>query len=146
MTDILLAFASSFAGGIIFNIKKENLLWSGVSGALGWLAYSLLHRFTGDNTLSTFVGAAVVSIFSEGMARLLKSPATIYSIPGIFPLVPGIAAYTTFQYIMENKLSSAASKGIETLFSAAAIAFGIMLVYGVFRFASRLNEGNPGKS
>jgi uncharacterized membrane protein YjjB (DUF3815 family) len=84
--------------------------------------------------------AVAVGVYSEAAAIILKSPATIFSIPGIFPLVPGIAAYTTVQYIAENKLASAANEAITTAASAGAIAFGIMVVYAVFRYSSRIRK------
>jgi len=140
MSEIVLAFAGSLCAGILFNVKKTNLIWTGLSGTLGWIAYSWLYGITGEIILPTFVGAVIVGLFSESAARILKSPVTVFSISGIFPLVPGIAAYNTVQYIVENRLADAAGKAIETLASAVAIAFGIMLVAAVFRFLRKLRE------
>lgn len=140
MREIIFAFIGSVCPGILFNIDRKKLLWTGLSGTLGWMAYIWTYGITGKTVFSTFIGAVIVGLYSESMARILKSPATVFSISGMFPLVPGIGAYTTVQFIVENKLSNAAGKGIETVASAAAIAFGIMLVSAVFRIILRLRE------
>lgn len=136
MREIILAFAGSLCAGVLFNVKRKNLLWAGLSGALGWIVYVLLRNGTGV-IVATFVGAVFVGLFSETMARLIKSPSTVFSIPGIFPLVPGIGAYTTVRYILEDRLNDAAGMAIETALSGAAIAFGIMIVFAVFRIITK---------
>jgi uncharacterized membrane protein YjjB (DUF3815 family) len=135
---ILLAFVGSLCVGILFNVKKKNLVWAGLSGTLGWIAYLLFYRITGEVILPTFMGALFVGLYSEIAARAFRSPATIFSISGIFPLVPGIAAYNTIQYIVEVKLQEAAEKGVETMAAAIAIAFGIMLTSTIFKFIREL--------
>ncbi|NJD03305.1 MAG: threonine/serine exporter, partial [Ruminiclostridium sp.] len=74
-----------------------------------------------------------VGVFSEIMARILKLPSTVFSIPGIFPLVPGIAAYETIQFLLSDMPREAGGKMVETLTAAGAIAFGIFLVTAFFR-------------
>jgi uncharacterized membrane protein YjjB (DUF3815 family) len=138
MNELLYSFAGSLCAGVLFNAKRNRLIWIGFSGAVAWFAFYLLRMNNGSLVFATFVGAVAVGIYSETAAILLKSPATIFSIPGIFPLVPGIAAYTTVQYIVENKLTNAANEAVATIASAGAIAFGIMVVYATFRFFQRL--------
>ncbi len=140
MKGLLYSFIGSLSAGILFNAKKDKLIWIGLSGTVGWLVYYLLYSSRISLVFATFAGAVAVGIYSEAAAIILKSPATIFSIPGIFPLVPGIAAYTTVQYIAENKLANAANEAITTAASAGAIAFGIMVVYAVFRYSSRIRK------
>lgn len=140
MTELILAFVGSFCGGIFFNVRKGSLFWTGFSGAAGWLAYLLVHNATGHLVLSIFAGAIIVGFFSEGAARIFKSPSTIYSIPGIFPLVPGIPAYESIQYMVENQLLKSASKAIEALEGASAIACGILFATAIFRIISRMRS------
>lgn len=140
MTELILAFIGSFCGGIFFNVRKGSLFWTGLSGAAGWLAYMLVHKATGHLVLSIFAGSIMVGFFSEGAARIFKSPSTIYSIPGIFPLVPGIPAYESIQYMVENKLLESASKAIEALEGACAIACGILFATAIFRIITRMRS------
>lgn len=134
MGELALAFAGSFCAGLLFNVRGGKLFWTGLSGMLGWAVYSWLYASTGHSIAAIFAGAVLVGVYSESAARLLKSPSTIFSIPGIFPIVPGIAAYQSIQYLAENKLPQAGATVVETLAGAGAIAFGILLVTAIFRY------------
>lgn len=142
MKELILAFLGSLFPAILFNAGKNKFLWVGFSGTIGWIVYAWLLGNTGQVILSTFAGAVAVGLYSECAARKLKSPATVFSVAGIFPLVPGIGAYQTVQYIVESKLAEAASKAVETVTSAGAIALGIMLMSGVFRVMTKIREKN----
>lgn len=115
-------------------------MWTGLSGVTGWILYIWVLNTTGDVVLSVFAGSIAIGLYSEIMARVLKSPATIYSLCGIFPIVPGVPAYNTIEYLVKHDLIKAASTGIETIASAGAIAFGIMLMSAVFRFFAKIRE------
>ena len=131
--EFLLAFTGSLCAGFLFNVKGRKLLWTGLSGMAGWVAYVSVITLTGQLFFSVFAGAIAVGVFSEIMARILKMPATVFSIPGIFPLVPGIAAYETIRFLLSDKLQEAGGKMVETLAAAGAIAFGIFLATAFFR-------------
>jgi uncharacterized membrane protein YjjB (DUF3815 family) len=82
---------------------------------------------------SVFLGAVAAAVYSEIMARIRKTPATIFSIPGIFPLVPGVDAYRTIQLLSEQDYTAAMAFGVSTAAKASLIAFGILFVSAVFR-------------
>lgn len=137
MQAFILAFIGSFCAGLVFNVRGYKLFYTGLSGVAGWMVYIWLMFFTGHSIMSIFAGAIAVGIYSESAARLLKTPSTIFSIPGIFPIVPGIAAYETIQLMTANDLYKAGAKLVETLAGAGAIAFGILLVTALFRFVTK---------
>lgn len=138
MKELVLAFLGSLCPAVLINVDKKKFFWVGLSGSIGWFVFAWVNGITGQTVVATFAGAVSVGLYSECTAKILKSPATVFSISGIFPLVPGIGAYNTAQLIVENKLIEAASKGIETVLSAGAIALGIILMSAVFRASSRL--------
>ncbi|WP_027308810.1 threonine/serine exporter family protein [Caloramator sp. ALD01] len=140
MMDFILAFIGSFAGAILFNIERKNLVWAGLCGGISWVVFKVLFIQTDRVVFSTFLAAFACGIYSEAMARKRKTPAFVFSIPGIYPLVPGITAYTTVRAIVEGRLVFAANKGIETIGTAGAIAFGIMLATTAFQFIYKVNE------
>ena len=74
------------------------------------------------------------------MARLLKTPAFEFLIPGIIPLVPGFVAYTTLRYIVEGNLYQALNNGIKTISICGGIAFGIMLSTTIFKFSNNVKR------
>ena len=136
--QLVWSFLGSLGAGVVFNVSKKNLLWTGFSGMLGWLFFAAVSQVTPDVVLPSFSGAVAVGLYSEVMARVLKSPATVYTISGIFAIVPGITAYNAIQFLMEDNIQQAAGKAVETIAAAVSIAFGILLVTAVFRFAKSL--------
>jgi len=130
----ILSFIGSTTSGLSFNIRGRKLIFAGFSGFIGYIVYALLLKLTVHYIFAILVGAVAVGLYSEIAARLLKAPSTVFSIPGILPLVPGITAYEMMQSIMGNDLMRALEKMIETVEGAGAIAFGIMIVTAVFRF------------
>lgn len=145
MKEFILAFLGSFFPAILFNIERKNLGWAGISGLVGWTVYNILTNLTGMPVIATFFGAAAIGLYSEMMARRLKTPASVLSISGIYPLVPGITAYLVIENIVAGNLSTAMNKAIETLGYAGAIAFGIMLVTAFLQFSTKYNEFFKGK-
>lgn len=135
--QIILAFFGSIFPVILFNIDRKKIIWTGFCGALGWWVYLVTFSYRHSAILASFAGAFAVGIYSEFMARRLKTPAIQFSIPGIFPLVPGITAYTTVSYIVDGNYSAAFSKCMLTLGAGGAIAFGIMLSSTTYKFITR---------
>lgn len=136
--QIVLAFFGSIFPAILFNIDRKKLSQAGLCGAIGWTTYLLIYRYNHSFITGCFAGAFVVGIYSEFMSRKFKTPVVQFSIPGIFPLVPGITAYNTISSIAQHDYSAAYSKGIQTLASGGAIAFGIMFSSTTFRLLLRI--------
>jgi uncharacterized membrane protein YjjB (DUF3815 family) len=139
MKELFFAFVGSYAPAILFNVERKNLIWAGLCGTVGWGAYEITYMLSERNILSVFVAALFIGLLSEILAKILKTPSTVFYIPSLFPIVPGISSYYTVLYIIENKIPEAANKGLETLGSAGAIAFGILLVSTFFRYINTKN-------
>lgn len=134
----ILSFLGSVFPVILFNIDRKKIIWCGLAGALGLIVYSLSLSLTGSEVIGSFFGAFAVNIYSEFMARIIKTPASMFYVPGIFPLVPGITAYSTVISIVQSDFSVALNKGILTLAIGGAIAFGIMLSSTIVRLISNI--------
>jgi uncharacterized membrane protein YjjB (DUF3815 family) len=135
---ITLAFVGSIFPVILFNIDRRKIIFAGIGGALGWIVYSLVLSKTTSEVIASFFGALAVNAYSELMARIKKTPASMFYVPGIFPLVLGITAYSTVTYLVQKDFSSAQSTGILMLGIAGAIGFGIMLSSAFFGFISKI--------
>lgn len=133
MKELILAFSGSFFPSVLFNIDRKNLFWAGLSGAVGWGIFTLAYSITKSMVLSVLLGSIGIGVYGEAMARMRKSPASIFTIPGIFPLVPGIGAYNTVFAIVEGRMADAYNTGIETIAIAGSIAFGVMLATAFFK-------------
>lgn len=132
MQTLLTAFLLSFFGTIgfafFFNAPKKELIYCGISGALGWTIYIYLTKSGNETVSSNLIATMIVSILGEFLARVLHKPVTAFVIPSIIPLVPGYGLYLTMLYIVQGNYSLAAAKGVETFFNSGAIAVGIIII------------------
>lgn len=124
--DFIYAVISTIGFAVIFNIPKKNIFHAGITGGIGWTIYKLLLP-NNNLILAVFMGALVVGFLGEIMARIFKTPVTIFIIPGIIPLVPGYGLYYTMLKVIEKDYMSAADVGTEALLVAVTIASAIVV-------------------
>lgn len=136
----LLSFLGSVFPVILFNIDRKKIIWCGLAGGLGWIAYSITLNQTSNSVIASFVGALIVNLYSELMARIIHTPASMFYIPGIFPLVPGILAYSSITSFLEKDYASALNNGILTVAIGIAISFGIMISSSLIKSLSKLKR------
>ena len=120
------AFLCTIGFAILFNIPKQNIIQSGIAGALGWMAYTNAQSMIDSVVFSAFLGAFVVGVVGEIFARIYKEPGTIFVVPGIIPLVPGYGLYYAMLKSVENDYEAAIQVGLETFLVAIAIASAII--------------------
>ena len=136
----LLSFLGSIFPVILFNIDRKKIFWCGLAGGIGWIGYSLTLNQTDNSIIASFVGALIVNCYSELMARIIHTPASMFYIPGIFPLVPGILAYSSITAFLEKDYSSALNNGILTIAIGIAISFGIMISSSLIKSLSKIKK------
>ncbi|MBU4440195.1 MAG: threonine/serine exporter family protein [Firmicutes bacterium] len=124
----LYAFGASFAFAIVFNIQRNKLLLSALGGMLGQLAFVVFLNVLSNQAASYMLATIAIALYAEVMARLTKSPTTIYLAVALIPLVPGGGIYYTMLYFINGDIELGASTGIETLLISGALAVGIIMV------------------
>ncbi|MGG7057436.1 threonine/serine exporter family protein [Clostridium nigeriense] len=126
--EVMAAFISTFAFGIVFNIKGKNLTFAALCGALGWFVYKFSLMIGVSDTTSLFLAALALSTYSEIFARVLKTPVTTFVIAALIPLVPGGGMYYTMVEAITGDVMKSLEIGINTMASAGSLALGIVLV------------------
>lgn len=138
MASIFYAFISSLGFGILFNVRGKNLIIASIGGGFGWLFYTLTFNSLQSEIVALFVASIAISVYSEIFARVMKNPVTIFLICALIPLVPGGGMYrTTFEAVLGN-INESIVQGIQTLFNAASIAVGIILVSTISKIMNKL--------
>lgn len=135
---MLLAFGGSVFPVILFNIDRKKIIYAGIGGVLGWFTYSAILTRTSSPVIASIFGGVAVNLYSELMARIIRTPASMFYVPGIFPLVPGITAYSTINYLVQRNFSAAQNSGMLMLGIAGGIGFGIMLSSAIVGFISKV--------
>lgn len=134
--EILQIFAGcvgSFGFGLLFNIRGKKLVAVTLGGFFAWMFFLFLGYIIESEPIRYFIVATLVGIYSEIMARVLKTPTITFSMPCLVPLVPGSSLYYTMAYAFDSDLNKFLNKAIYTLQLAAALAIGTLLVTAVAR-------------
>lgn len=126
IVQALMAFIATVSFSIIFNVPRKELVYCGLTGAVGWLFYET--GTTGFPPVQTLIAAIAVTWLSRVLSFQRKMPIIVYLIPGIIPLVPGAGIYYTMFEILNGQNLAAISKGLETLKTAGSIAVGAIIV------------------
>lgn len=132
-THIIFSFLAAIGFAIFNSAPVVSLIPTGIIGTLGWVLYVILSRMGLDIMTSNFLAASLVAICGELLARIMKKPSTIFVIPGVIPLIPGLGLYNTMFYLVENKFSAAIATGTSTIFIGGAISLGVLVVSSIFR-------------
>lgn len=126
--EIIASAGSTFAFGVLFNLKGKKLISASIGGVIGWIIYILFKESGHSEPSSFFLASIGITIYSEVVARVLKTPVTSTLIASLIPLVPGSGIYFTMSYFVENKIEEATQRGIDTLLITIAITLGIVTV------------------
>jgi uncharacterized membrane protein YjjB (DUF3815 family) len=127
------AFFATAAFSVIFYIPKKYIIHAGIAGSFGWFIYLILMKLQGDRVLANFVATLIVALTAHVLARIYKTPVTMFLIPGVIPLVPGAGMYHIVQSIIDNTVDQTSYYFFETLQMAGAIALGIFIIDTFFK-------------
>lgn len=136
IVQVIGAFFAVAAFAIIFNVPKKFLIYCGAAGSGGWLIYLLMRNINEGEFYAVFTAALFVALFSHIFARIFKAPVTVFLIPGILPLVPGVGMFRIVYYMITGDGSMASYYFNFTLQSAGAIAIAIFMmdtIYGILK-------------
>lgn len=129
IAELICAAVGTVAFSVLFFVPKRDYGFCGVCGGAGWAVYSLMTGQGVSATEATFFATLAVIFLSRLFAVMERCPATLFLIPGIFPLVPGAGVYWTSYYIVTNDLSLALATGFSAVKVAFAIVLGILFVF-----------------
>ncbi len=128
MIQIFASFVGTLCFGVLFRMRGRRLLATAMGGVLCYLIYLILIRYITNEPLVYYVVAIIVSVYSELIARLLKTPATPIVTTALIPLIPGGALYNTMVLAFESSPMEFLEKAVDTISLASAFALGIITV------------------
>lgn len=131
LIQFAVAMVATVAFALLFSAPKSELVICGLSGGIGWLFYCIITDAGFGPIPASLTGTLLLTVFSRAMAVIRYSPATMYLLPGIFPLVPGAGIYYTAYDLITGERDLSSSQGLETLEIALAITFGIIFGFAI---------------
>lgn len=133
LLNFIYASFATLAFGIIFNIRDNKLVFASLGGGISWMIYLITLKLFSSMIFAYFLAAAIVTLYSEIMARVLKAPVTTFVICAIIPVVPGGGMYNTMLESVKGNVQTALSIGVQTITIAGAIAVGILFISTIIK-------------
>lgn len=138
LTEILACTLGAFGYALVYNVKKDKLFAVAIGGFLTITIYVIANELLKDVFLATTLASAALTFYSELLARKLKSPATVFLMPGIIPLVPGGGLFYTMTGLLTGNDAQFESYKISTFQAAAGIAIGVIVASLIVQHINRI--------
>jgi len=135
--QVIGAFLGILCVSVIYGIERKFFKYCALCGSLGWMLYLWLHSVTDSTALRIYLSALAVALMSHIFARILKAPVTVFLIPGILPLVPGLDLYRAVYNLIMVSSEMAGFFLMKTLEAAGCIALAIFTMDTAFRMTNR---------
>ncbi len=134
LIELIICFVATVGFGVIFNVPSRAVVIGGMIGTLSWFILKTLPEYGASPILATACAAFSCATISHFLARRYHYPGTVFSIPGIIPLVPGGKAYFTMLAFVEGNYILGLESGVETMLQAGAIAAGLVFALSILSF------------
>ena len=119
--QLVVSFTGSLGFAALFNIHGKKLWFAALGGCLSWAVYL----------------AVAITLYAECMARIHKTPVTVFLVSATIPLIPGAALYRTMNWMLMKDWAKFQKDGIYTILFAVSMAAGMTLTTIAFRMAWR---------
>ncbi|MFR8178232.1 MAG: threonine/serine exporter family protein [Christensenellales bacterium] len=116
----------------MLNAPKHDSALASFIGLAGYMAY-VRERGGGGLWHDPRIFSTVLSVVCELLARKMRTPATIFLLSALVPLVPGYNFYLAMLALVENRGAAAAQEGMVAVQIVAAIAVGAAVTSVIFR-------------
>ena len=119
---------------IIFDVPPKKLFWALIGSTISCLLMLIGDKLGLDPLITNMVATAVPCVYCEIMARVLKTPTTVFMIPTLLPLVPGSRLYYTMFYLFSGNQALFMENMLAAVKICTGIAVAIILVTGAMRW------------
>ena len=109
---------------IVLNVQRSMLIPGGILGMFIWLLYLLLKEPT-NVIMATFIAAVIGSCLSQIMSIIYKTPAVVFALATLAPLVPGYLSYRTTSFFVTGDFSHAITSAMLVVMLALVISIGM---------------------
>lgn len=126
------AFFSALAAlgfAILFNVPVRTLPACALGGAVGYVTRTLCIAQLGLSlTSATLFGATMVGIFGYFAANRWQAPSTVFTVPGVIPMVPGSLAFQTMMDLIRiSEIGPSLGSALLTEAAVNALRTGLIL-------------------
>lgn len=119
---------------VIFDVPPKKMLWAMIGSIISCIIMLIGDKYGLDPLLTNMLATALPCVYCEIMARLLKTPTTVFMIPSLLPLVPGSRLYYTMFYLFSGEQELFLDNMLVAVKICTGIALAIIVVTGAVRW------------
>ncbi|WEG34651.1 threonine/serine exporter family protein [Amygdalobacter indicium] len=123
------AFIASFGFAVFFGNRGKYIFLAAIGGALAWTSY--IYFLPISMALAAYVSGSVCAAYAELLAKIYKSPAAIFLIIAILPMVPGADIFNTMKAAVFQDYTLFSRSLNNTLTISGFIALGIIIIFSL---------------
>ncbi len=98
--QLFAAFLGSLGFAVLFNIRGEKLVFAALGGLLSWGVYLGAGYIDNNPYFCGFTASVLLTLYAECMARVHKTPVTVFLVSAAIPLIPGAGLYRAMSSLL----------------------------------------------
>ena len=137
LSGLMGAIEAICIAGALCYVPRRSAITGGLIGSLGWVGYITLVSSEYGVFQSSFGSGFLLAFAGRLAADQFKMPVTIFIVPGLVPIVPGITFYEAFRGLVTGNNGAAALVFLQVAYGAAGIACGMIIAEVLYRHTIR---------
>lgn len=113
---------------LLMNVPVKKIIPASIGGMLSWGLYLLLENRVSSVFYQLVLAGAFAASYSEIAAKIAKTPATLFLLPSLIPLIPGGSAYYAMLGLVQSQFDTMRHYALLTGQWAVGLSAGICLV------------------
>lgn len=126
LSQFIIAFFATLGFAMFFSCPKRILPMACFVSGIIWVIYKYLVLQTNNVILAGFTASFLLGITSEICARKYKTPAILFILPGLVPMIPGAGTYYSMYYLIYAEYKTFQNVASETFYILIALALGVV--------------------
>lgn len=128
MLEVITCVLGTLGFCIILNVSKRKLFYSVFGGLISSVLLVLLTNLGAGTFEAVFISMLVISVYSEALSRITKTPANIILLPASIPLLPGGSLYYMMSFLVHFDRENFVFYAKETALTGLGIALGAVVI------------------
>lgn len=140
MLEVITCVLGTFGFCIILNVSKRKLFYSVFGGLISSVLLVLLTNLGAGTFEAVFISMLVISVYSEALSRITKTPANIILLPASIPLLPGGSLYYMMSFLVHFDRENFVFYAKETALTGLGIALGAVVISIIVKLINSRKE------
>lgn len=128
MLEVITCVLGTLGFCVILNVSKRKLFYSVFGGLISSVLLVLLTNLGAGTFEAVFISMFVISVYSEALSRITKTPANIILLPASIPLLPGGSLYYMMSFLVHFDRENFVFYAKETALTGLGIALGAVVI------------------